>query len=59
MTFLQYFAIGMGALVAVVSVGYLIARANNATYFSPARQAKRSAKRALREAQIFNQRGKL
>ena len=50
MSFIAYFGIGMLVLVIVVLAGFLIARAHAADYFSPIKQANRSANAALKGA---------
>ena len=52
MSFLTYFSIGMAVLFIVVLFGFLFALLHNVDYWSPAKQAERSAAKALRDAQL-------
>ena len=52
MTFALYFGLGMALLFVIVLVGFVYHRLQAADYFSPTRQAKRSAEKALRDAQL-------
>lgn len=52
MSFLAYFGIGMLVLFIVVMFGFLFALLHNVDYWSPAKKAARSARKALRDAQL-------
>lgn len=52
MTFAAYFIAGMAVMALVVLIGFLIGRMEAADYFSPTKQAERSAEKALRDAQL-------
>lgn len=53
MSFYLYFGIGMGVLlVGVVAIGFVYYRLDAVDHWSPTKQAERSAKKALRDAQL-------
>lgn len=52
MTFIFYFGLGMALLFVLVLIVFLFGRIEATDHFSPTRQAERSAKKALRDAQL-------
>lgn len=52
MSFIAYFGLGMALLFIIVVFGFVFFRLQATDHFSPTKQADRSAKKALRDAQL-------
>lgn len=52
MSFYAYMGMGMALLFIIVLFGFVYHRLQASDHFSPAKQAERSAEKALRDAQL-------